>query len=143
MKRFAKLNILLLILTFFASCYKPIEFINVEEAKINVGKGANEFVLHMNLYNPNFYTVKIVHSDLKVSVNNTNIGDITSDDVFELKGKDTTLTDFKMNLNVMDILGGIGNIFKSQDSEIRIKGYITAKTLFGKKIIEIDQKRKM
>lgn len=141
MKSLAKLNILILILIFFTSCYKPVEFVNVEKTDFNFGKGNNELILHFNLYNPNFYNLKIIHSDLKVSVNGTKVGDVTSDEVFELKSKDTTLTDFKMDLNLMDIIGGLGQIIKSDNTELRVTGYITAKTLFGKKIIKIDQNK--
>lgn len=141
MKTLAKLNILVLILIFFTSCYKTVEFVNVEKTDFNFGKGNNELILHFKLYNPNFYNLKIIHSDLKVFLNGTHIGDITSDEVFELKSKDTTLTNFNMDVNFVDIIGGLGQIIKSNNSEIRVKGYITAKTLLGKKIIEIDQKK--
>ena len=142
MKNIAKVNIFVLITVILASCYKPVEFVEVERANLSVGDNTNnELIMTIKIYNPNFYKLKITHSDLDLYINDTKIGEINNHETYTLAANDTSLVEMGMDINLVNIISGLGSLWKSDNKNVKIDGYVTAKTFFGSKNIRIEQSK--
>ncbi len=126
------------------SCYKPVEFVEIKKADLSVGNNANnELMMTMKIYNPNFYKLKITNSDIDVYINDTKIGEINNHETYTLAARDTSLIEMGMDINLVNIISGLGNLLGRDDKNLKIDGYVTAKTLFGSKNIRIEQSKNL
>lgn len=142
MKIFAKVSIIILMLIFLTGCYKQVDFVGLKSASYSNTNSNGNILLYVEVDNPNFYPIKIVESDLDIYINNNHLGKIKGTHKIKISSKGTSIVEIPIKINVADVIFNVGNIFdlvKNEDTELRISGSITAKALFIKKIIQIDE----
>ncbi|MBN2664677.1 MAG: LEA type 2 family protein [Bacteroidales bacterium] len=142
MKIFAKVSIIILMLTFLTGCYKQVDFVGLKSASVSNTNTNGNILLFVEVDNPNFYPIKIVESDIDVYVDNTHLGKIKGIHKIKIPSKGPSIVEIPVKVNIADIIFNVGNIFdlvKNQQTELRISGTITAKALFIKKTIQIDE----
>jgi LEA14-like dessication related protein len=147
MKPFAKINIFILLTLLTFSCYKPVEFIEVQKIGFNFKNNQGAINIFLKIYNPNFYKIKIIKSDLDIYLNKRHLGKLDNIENISIAGQDTSLAEINLELKMADILLNADNFYQiiknPAGSTVKILGTITGKTIFGKKTIHIDETKKI
>lgn len=143
MKNFAKIVIFILISTLTFSCYKPLEFSEIDSTNIKLGNNQNALTITVKVKNPNFFKIKVVQADLNVYLNDKFFAQIKDDFNITISPNSNSEIDIPLNLDIGNLISNAGtlmNLFSNKDqTTYRITGTITGKTFFGKKKIPIDQ----
>lgn len=142
MKTFAKVSIIILMLTFLSSCYKDVDFIGLKSASFSNSNNNGNILLFVEVDNPNFYAIKIVESDLDIYLDDNHLGEIQGTHKVKIPSNATSVVEIQVQVNITDVIFNVGNIFdliKNEDTELKIKGTITAKAFFVKKTVNIDE----
>ncbi len=144
MKSFAKVTILFLFLISLTACYKDVEYVDFNGANVEVEDNVGVITLFVKLKNPNFYTIKIVQSDIDIYLNDKHLGIITTEHNVVLPKKSETIVELPIEINILDLVFNVPNIvkiFKSQELKLGFEGTITGKVLFGQKQFFISEEQ--
>lgn len=143
MKIATKLNILFIFLALsLTSCYKEVEFVSLESAKLDIKDNTGYIILTAKMHNPNFYSIQIEKSDIDVFINNNHLGLISSDQNIKLPANKETIIEIPIAVNLLDLVLNIPNIwslFRQDEITLKFYGTINGKTLFGSKQFKIAE----
>ena len=144
MKTLAKVSILIVFLALSSGCYKDVEFVEFESAKVNVENNVGIITLIVKLNNPNFYVIRIVESDVDIYMNGTHLGLISSKQDINLPSNSELIIELPIEVNILDLIFNVPNIwnlFKNDEVKFKFDGTITGKTFFGQKEFEISEEK--
>lgn len=120
----------------FGSCSNvqqlQVESINQFQV-IETSKGEITFGIDATVYNPNSFTIKVKDFDLKLKINNVNLGKANIDRKFKLKGKSTESYYFEVKVKVGNMLFGalplIASLSKDKQAKIHLEGKVKASVM--------------
>ena len=144
MKTFAKVSILIIFLVFSSSCYKDVEFVELQTASVNIENNVGIITLVLKVNNPNFYTIQIIESDVDIYMNGTHLGLINNEQNIKLNSNSESIIELPIEINILDLVFNVPNIwnlFKAGEITFKFKGNITGKTFFGQKEFEILEEK--
>ena len=142
MKSFAKISIIVLMITFLNSCYKQVEFVELKSADFSTSNSKGEIMLHIKISNPNFYAIKLKESDLDIYLNDTHIGKIDDKLSINIPANSDEIIDIPLTIGIADILFNFGNLkdfATNKEVTVKVKGTVTGKALFFTKTMEINK----
>jgi len=145
-KILAFLSLIGLLIT-FASCspYKSIEVGNPKDIQVHsIQTNKIEASLFLPIKNPNYYGVKVKEINANVFVNDKKTGKASSSETLKISANSDKTQELKFEIDFSDIGSGgfsILKILKDRKIDLKLKGTITAKTLFTKKEMEFIKER--
>jgi LEA14-like dessication related protein len=147
MKKFLFLPLIfLLLLVTSCNLYKDVEVSEVKDLRMTeIGKDGMEAEIEVDIYNPNFYNVKLVKSDVDLFLNGKPVGKVTLSEKVVIKKK----TEQRYTIIVNSDLEGLSTSFFEtlisallfRKVHVKADGDLRAKALFiGRDVgIEVDQ----
>lgn len=140
-----KLILLFTLVPLLMSCTK---FDNVEISEIDrvnfKGFENNNIKLELRLKidNPNKFKIVVDNMDLKVYVNNSYLGRISSDEKISIARKSNQFYEINTNVRLANIFTGFSVFSKVQNqgkANIKVEGQVSGHTIFWKKTIDVSQ----
>jgi len=140
MKVSAKISIIILFVTILTGCYKNIEFVGLES--FDVSPTSQNIKLYVKVNNPNFYSIKIVETDLDIYLNDKHLGEIQGEHKIKIPANKDYVAELPIKVNLADLLFNAGNfkdLLKDEETIVKVQGTITGKVFFFKKTININE----
>jgi len=100
MRTLAKVSIIILMLTFLNGCYKQVDFVGLKSASFSSTNPNGNILLFVEVNNPNFYSIKIIESDLDIYIDGSHLGKIQGTHEIKIHSKEETIVEiykFKKN----------------------------------------------
>lgn len=127
-----------------SSCIN-LEELQIGEIKNIQMKGLNNNLITLQItvpiQNPNPYRLKIKGGDLKVSVNNNEIGKIKQMENLVISAKSSKDYDIRIVVEITNITGGLASAYRlvqGNNADIRLTGKIKVQSFLYFKSIEIE-----
>jgi len=145
-KLFSTISLVLLIISISGcSSFKPIEVGNPTNFKVHSIDANNiKASVFLPIKNPNFLSVKIEEIDATAYINEKKTGKVINSEVLKIPGNSNETQELKFKIDFSDIVsGGLSflSILKEGKVDLKLKGTITAKSLFSEKKIDFTKKR--
>lgn len=123
--------------------FNHIEVGKIEDLIVNSFKeNIVEVELSVPISNPTRIGFKIKEINLRTSVNNYYLGRVTSDDLIIIPAKSSEIHNIKLKLRITNIIQGISvflTLFKEDNIEIDIEGYVKFKSLLITRKVDIKE----
>ncbi len=143
LKNFYVIIILIFISVINASCYKNITVGKIEGVKINkISQQGVSLEIAVPIKNPNFYKIKIKKADLKIFLNDFELGKIKKVYSFVIPKKSNQVHKLKVDIEVSNFMTGLFALMSSLSKrkiKIKINGKIKAKASIFSKSIKVDE----
>jgi LEA14-like dessication related protein len=135
------------ILTGLSSCesFKPVEVGNPTNFKVHsVETDKITASIFLPIKNPNLLSIKIKEINAIAFINDKKTGKVTNSEVLKIPGNSDKTQQLKFEINFSDIASSglsVFSILKEGKVDLKLKGTITAKSLFTKRKINFTKER--
>jgi len=132
-----------------SSCtmYKEVTIKDITQVRVvDASSSSIKLEVYAVIDNPNFYDVKIEGCDLKVSLEDSNLGTVNFDKEITIPAGSQESHVFPVELKPEGLLSGAVALFKiisKNKVRIKIKGTVNAKAMFIDKVIEINTEKEV
>lgn len=132
----------------FTSCtsIKPLEVKSINQFKIvETSKKEIVFGINASIHNPNAFKIKVKDFDLKLKINNINLGKATIDKKIKIKRKSTNDYYFEVRVKLGNMILGmlplIASLKKDKTAKIHLEGNVKASAFGISKRVDIGIER--
>jgi LEA14-like dessication related protein len=130
--------------TVLTSCFQ-LQELQIGEIKNIQMKGLNNNLITLQItvpiQNPNPYRLKIKSGDLKVMVNNTEVGKIKQMENLVISGKSSKDYTVRVVVEITNIVGGLASAYKlvqGSNADIRLSGKVKVQSFLYFKTIDVE-----
>ena len=130
--------------TVLTSCFQ-LQELQIGEIKNIQMKGLNNNLITLQItvpiQNPNPYRLKIKSGDLKVMVNNTEVGKIKQMENLVISGKSSKDYNVRVVVEITNIAGGLASAYKlvqGSNADIRLSGKVKVQSFLYFKTIDVE-----